>query len=259
VVLQQFPEMANPSKEAEREHLIEDLPKPESQLRSHLIGFGLAILAGVCFTIYNTFFKMIRSIPISEILFVEGFGQLLLDVPFLISNRTDLRGFSGSRLVLLLFSSLLYILLTYSNFYVVKIIPLGDALALQFTAPIFGMIIGSCFLKEGCSFLKTTMLLIFLIGIILLTKPPGILHIFGIIELETLTSLEVYGYIIGIGGAIGMAFLYIIMEKLMHNSTDSYLIIFSNATLMMLVSVIITPLIQRIPYLTHTKTSYWLS
>ena len=56
--------------------------------KSQIVGWTLSTIAGVFFTLYNSFFKAIQSVPLCELVLVEGVFAVAIAIPFIIRKTT---------------------------------------------------------------------------------------------------------------------------------------------------------------------------
>ena len=157
-----------------------------------------AILSGVSFTLFNTFFKLVKSLSVPEVILFRGIIQTLVIIPFLASLHLDVRGLERTRLVLWSGAVINSLALSLA-FTSVSILTFGDDMAIQFSSPVIVMILSHCFLKELCGIYKTFMVALLLIGIILITKPPGLMQLFHLPNMSTdkdaiNPNLPIYGH-----------------------------------------------------------------
>ena len=185
----------------------------ESDPPSKCQGVMYAILSGLSFTVFNCFFKMIKSLSIFEVILIHRMVQALLVLPVLVSLRLDPRGPEGTRL-LVWFGAVLGSLDLYLQFTSVSILPFGDSLAIKFSSPVIVMLLSHCFLKELCGIYKMLMVVLLLIGITLITKPPGLIHLFSTGEDTIKSSLPIYGYIAAFSALFGFSLTTLVRKKL---------------------------------------------
>ena len=219
----------------------------ESESSSKCIGFMCAILSGVSFTLFNTFFKLVKSLSVPEVILIRGIIQTLVIIPFLASLLLDVRGLEGTRLALWSGAAILSLALSLA-FTSVSILTFGDAMAIQFSSPIIVMILSHCFLKELCGIYKTFMVALLLIGIILITKPPGLMQLFHLPNMSTdkdaiNPSLPIYGYIAAFLATFAFS-CNILVRKIISDKAHLSLVIFSNAIVSILGSLIAIPLVS---------------
>ena len=169
-------------------------------LKQDIIGGVLALISGVIFTVNNIIIQ-IQKLDFADIVLVRSTLQILIIgglcylknlslAPKLKSNSTRTR-------IVMIVQGFLGGLMIMMSFGCVRLMPLGDASTLLFSAPIFTMIFAFLCLKHKLAPIRILLILILMTGTILVVQPP---FIFGE---KNSNSTEYYiGAILGISVAL---------------------------------------------------------
>ncbi len=181
---------------------------------SELQGIRLMLQASVAFSLMALGVKWAgRWIPFIEIVFIRSVIGLIM-ILFVIHRRRApligrewglmlLRGFCG-------FSALMFYFFTLTR------LPLGVAVLLNYTSPVFVAILSAIFLNERFDLFLSAMLLLAFAGIYLLTGAGTVFW--------SLTAWNTY-VLMGLLSAIFAAMAYVLIRKL-HEQESPYTIIF---------------------------------
>jgi len=150
--------------------LISDAP---TRNRDWILGWFLAIISGVLFTANNFFVKFL-NIDALEMLLIRSGMQTLLILAGIISTRTPLLPHSTKDRVLVILQGLLSGGRVFLQFSCLAFMPLGDALTLVFTEPLWTIILSKIVLKINIGWWKTIFGVFLLSGMVLCIQPPFI-------------------------------------------------------------------------------------
>ncbi|MEO1032185.1 MAG: EamA family transporter [Bacteroidota bacterium] len=124
-------------------------------------GILYMLIAAFAFSWMNLMAKYLQDFHPMQVVFFRAFGTFIFIFPYMIVKKIPIVGknyrWLSVRGVLSFVSLALF-------FTVVQRIPLGSAVALRYTAPIFSVILAFFFLKERVKFWQWTSLIITLIG-----------------------------------------------------------------------------------------------
>lgn len=120
----------------------------------------------------------------------------------------------------------------------ITLIPFGDAMTIIFSSAIIVMIGSHCFLKEKCGVYRIFIVIIFLAGIILITKPSQFFAANDEADISNKTNTHKIGYIVAFCGTIFIAGRIILTKKLVHLHY-SVLTIVSTSIALLLTSIFI--------------------
>ncbi|XP_023321638.1 uncharacterized protein LOC111696300 [Eurytemora carolleeae] len=147
---------------------------PSSNL-DWLLGWFLAIISGVLFTANNFFVKYL-SLEALEMLTIRSSMQTIVILITLLSTRTPILPPSNKDRVLVVLQGLLSGVRVFLQFACLSFMPLGDALTLVFTEPLWTIIISKIILKINIGWWKTIFGIFLLSGMVLCIQPPFIFH-----------------------------------------------------------------------------------
>jgi hypothetical protein len=147
---------------------------PSSNL-DWLLGWFLAIISGILFTANNFFVKYL-SIEALEMLTVRSVMQTVVILIALVSTRTPILPPSNKDRVLVVLQGLLSGVRVFLQFACLSFMPLGDALTLVFTEPLWTIILSKIILKINIGWWKTIFGVFLLSGMVLCIQPPFIFH-----------------------------------------------------------------------------------
>lgn len=104
-----------------------------------------------------------------------------------------------------------------------RMIPLGDASAVLYGAPVFCLVIACLYLREECGFFQTFLLILTMIGVVLISRPS---FLFGTSETEDPLT-RILGVVVAAGGSFFMAFCYICVRKMPKTPPEVIIISYS--------------------------------
>ncbi len=148
------------------------------------------LFASVNFAILNTLVKYLsEEYHLSQIIFFRSFFAVLLILPFII--KSGIKTLKTNSIKLQLIRCSLAVLAMYLWFYSISKIPLAEATAINFTAPIFGAIFAIFLLKEKIKYRRIIAIFISLIGALIIIR-PGLIH-FNVFIFTTLIASILMG------------------------------------------------------------------
>ena len=138
----------------------------------YLSGIRLMTQSAVCFSLMAFCVKWATcELPPFEIVFFRSFFGLLLVLPFIFRGKIPLWGVERPKLILRGISGCLALLL---HFYTISKLELGMAIMLNYTAPIFTVILAIFFLHERPSLPLLFLVFLAFAGVILLNSGSGV-------------------------------------------------------------------------------------
>lgn len=149
------------------------LHEAPSRNRDWILGWFLAIISGVLFTANNFFVKFL-NIDALEMLLIRSGMQTLLILIGIITTRTPLLPHSTKDRVLVILQGLLSGGRVFLQFSCLAFMPLGDALTLVFTEPLWTIILSKIVLKIDIGWWKTIFGVFLISGMVLCIQPPFI-------------------------------------------------------------------------------------
>ncbi len=137
----------------------------------YLSGIRLMSQSAVCFSLMALCVKCVSGeLPPIEIVFFRSFFGMLLVLPFLFRGQASFWGAEHGKLIARGVSGCLALLL---HFYTIAKMELGMAIMLNYTAPIFAVILSIFFLNERPSPTLFFLILMSFTGVVLLTSHYG--------------------------------------------------------------------------------------
>ena len=124
--------------------------------------------SAVCFSLMVLCVKFAsRDVPAMQIVFFRSFFGMLLILPFLFRSRASVWGVERGKLIARGVSGCLALLL---HFYTIAHMEIGMAVMLNYTAPIFAVVLSVFFLHERPSAVLFFLILASFTGVVLLTS-----------------------------------------------------------------------------------------
>lgn len=164
-------------------------PKP----RRDRVPLGIVFMLGasVLFAVSNALSKwQVGSYPFSEVLFFRAFGSLVA-CAVLILPRTGLAVFRTRRLKEHLGRSVTQGVAQSCIIIAFKLMPLGGAVAINFSAPLFATLAAALYLKEKIGLVRGAALLAGFLGVLLVAAPGA--DTFRLGALFALSNAVLYG------------------------------------------------------------------
>jgi drug/metabolite transporter (DMT)-like permease len=184
----------------------------------------------------SVMFVLIRllgvAIPVHEIIFVRGLVSVGLLMPWLI--RQGPRALATHRLNLLLVRGAVTSVGLATWFYALAHMPFGEAVALHFTLPLFGVVLAMVCLKENVNLHRTAAAITGFLGALVILRPG--MAAFNPIALVVLLSAFAYA-------------ISSIMTKVLVRTESSTAIVFNVSAF--------TAVVFAIPCLFHWVTPSW--
>ncbi|XP_061399578.1 solute carrier family 35 member G1 [Musca vetustissima] len=187
----------------------------KNKLNCPYLGIILATLSSLFFSLCSVIVKGLVDINPMELASFRFIGVLLPAVPILVYTKQPVFP-EGKRVILLLrcFMGTTGLML---SFYAFRHMPLADASVIIFSTPVFVAIFARVFLKEQCSLFNIVTIVLTLVGVVLITRPP---FVFG----DSAASLEaeryegkhydIWGPVAAISSTLFGANVYILLRAL---------------------------------------------
>ena len=141
-----------------------------SNLSGNLRGIGLMLLGTVCYSLLHALIRyMSAELHPFELAFFRNLFGLLVLLPWFFRYRLAL--LKTNRLGLHSLRATLNVVAVLSYFYALSIVPLADATALSFTAPIFATLLAIVFLGEVVRTRRWTAILFGFTGTLVVLRP----------------------------------------------------------------------------------------
>ncbi|XP_037929826.1 solute carrier family 35 member G1-like [Teleopsis dalmanni] len=192
------------------------LSRIKSKLNCPYLGIILATLSSLFFSLCSVIVKGLVDINPMELASFRFVGVLLPAIPIVIYTKQPVFP-EGKRVILLLrcFMGTTGLML---SFYAFRHMPLADASVIIFSTPVFVAIFARVFLKEHCSLFNILTIILTLVGVVLITRPP---FVFGQqattdVNLERLDGkhYDIWGPVAAISSTLFGANVYILLRAL---------------------------------------------
>lgn len=158
---------------------------------SHKKAIGYMLASTASFAVMNTLLKQLNHLPALELVFFRSIGSAVIATSFLLKNEIPLLGTNRG---LLLLRAALGVSAMSLFFTSLKYLPLGLAVSLRYTAPIFAVVFAWFLLRERIRPLQAAFLGLAFAGVMLLRGfSPDVDSLgLGIIMLAAMFSGMVY-------------------------------------------------------------------
>ena len=187
-------------------------------LSSRIKGISLMVLVSVFATIHGSIVKHLNHIAVGEVIFVAGIYSICFFSVTLSFVGAPVINFPRKIFV---FSKLFVDALAYvGKVWSLQNLPLGDATALFFTAPLFTGVIARIFIKEKLTLVHIGAMITGLCGVILIAKPDFIFQTQSETETETET-LPWYFFLLPVLAAVFQATAWV-MQRRLGSTVSSY-------------------------------------
>ncbi|KAJ8887784.1 hypothetical protein PR048_014002 [Dryococelus australis] len=134
------------------------------------LGLFLATLSSLFFSLCSVIVKWLVDVHPMELAACRFVGVLLPAIPIVLFRREPL--FPRGRRIMLLLRSFVGTTGLMLSFYAFRHMPLADASVVVFSVPVFVAIFARLFLKEPCGLFNAVSVVLTLIGVVLITRPP---------------------------------------------------------------------------------------
>lgn len=198
-----------------------------------LQGIGLICFAVACFIAMNTMVRYLGrdlGYPVVEIVWGRYFFHLLL-IMLMFPRRVPTLLVSD-RKALQIFRSVLVLLATVCMFYAVREMPLADAVAIAFVAPLFAVGLSALILREKVGWRRWGAVAVGFLGMLVIIRPGA-----GALQWAALLP-------------VGMAFLYALYQvitRMIRNAADPLNALFYSALVGAIAASAVVPFVWRTP------------
>ena len=166
------------------------------------------ILSSLVYAIMTAMAKWLEQahLPVFEVVAFRCLVSLILS--YISIRRKNIAPF-GNRKGLLFFRGFIGFIGAVCIFYSVVLLPLAEATIIQFTYPVFTMLLAHLFLKERIKKLTLLASMMAITGIIIMLY-PDLIHI----DFARQGKLSNLGILVALGSAISLAATYVLVKKL---------------------------------------------
>lgn len=178
------------------------------------LGLVLACISSLFFSLCSVIVKWLTSVHPMELATCRFVGVLLPAIPIVLWRNENPYP-SGKRLMLLLRSFVGTTGLMLS-FYAFRHMPLADSSVIVFSVPVFVAIFARIFLKEPCGCFNVITIILTLVGVILITRPPFIFgkHIPSFAFEDQSTSTDLWAAVAAFSATLFGANVYVLLRAL---------------------------------------------
>lgn len=176
------------------------------------LGLILATLSSLFFSLCSVIVKWMTDVNPMALAAYRYLGVLLPAIPIVIYRQETV--FPNGKRIMLLLRSFTGTAALMLSFYAFRHMPLADASVIVFSVPVFTGIFARVFLKESCGLFSVFSVILTLIGVVLITRPPVI---FG----NTINSLgdtgqrpEIWGAVAAFSATLFGANAYVLLRAL---------------------------------------------
>lgn len=194
---------------------LEDEPKVHgSSLRCGCpyLGLVLATLSSLFFSLCSVIVKWMVDVDPMALAAYRYIGVLLPAIPIVVYKEQAF--FPAGKRIMLLLRSFTGTVSLMLSFYAFRHMPLADASVIVFSVPVFTAIFARMFLKEPCGIFNIFSVILTLIGVVLITRPP---MVFG----DAIDSLgdseehtEIWGAVAAFSATLFGANAYVLLRAL---------------------------------------------
>ncbi|KAK6636552.1 hypothetical protein RUM43_010214 [Polyplax serrata] len=134
------------------------------------LGLLLATISSLFFSLCSAIVKWMVDVDPMELAMCRFVGVLLPTIPIVIYCKE--KPFPKGKRLMLILRSFVGTTGLMLSFYAFRNMPLADANVIVFSVPVFVAIFARLFLKEPCGMFNVVTVILTLIGVVLITRPP---------------------------------------------------------------------------------------
>lgn len=125
------------------------------------------LVSALCFTVMNLFVKYLKTLEFSayQLVFFRALGSLFFTMSFLIYNKISI---VGNNQKLLILRGLVGVTSMGLYFMSLEYLPIGNAVSLRYTSPIFAAILAVIFLKEKIYNIQWLYFIMAFVGVVMI-------------------------------------------------------------------------------------------
>ncbi|KAF5286561.1 hypothetical protein FQA39_LY16244 [Lamprigera yunnana] len=187
--------------------------QPKSSLcNCPYLGLILATLSSLFFSLCSVIVKWMTDVDPIALAAYRYIGVLLPAIPIVIYKQE--RVFPKGKRIMLLLRSFTGTAALMLSFYAFRHMPLADASVIVFSVPVFTTVFARMFLKEPCGKFSVFSVILTLIGVIFITRPPLLFS-------ETVDALgnsteksEIWGAVAAFSATLFGATAYVLLRAL---------------------------------------------
>lgn len=141
-----------------------------SRLKCAYMGLILATLSSLFFSLCSVIVKWMKDVDPMALAAYRYLGVLLPAIPIVIYRQEPI--FPKDKRIMLILRSFTGTAALMLSFYAFRHMPLADASVIVFSVPVFTGIFAWMFLREPCGLFNIFSVILTLIGVVLITRPP---------------------------------------------------------------------------------------
>ncbi|KAL0267262.1 UNVERIFIED_CONTAM: hypothetical protein PYX00_009583 [Menopon gallinae] len=146
------------------------LSRIKSEFQCPYLGLVLATISSLFFSLCSVIVKWMVEIDPMELAACRFVGVLLPAIPIVIYRKE--KPFPKGKRFMLILRSFVGTTGLMLSFYAFRHMPLADASVVVFSVPVFVAIFARLFLREPCGLFNVVTVILTLIGVVLITRPP---------------------------------------------------------------------------------------
>ena len=186
--------------------------RQKQEKTNNLLGIGFILLACLTMTISALLIRTIgKDLGSFEVVLIRC--SFTLFYVLILNARLGPALFTSPRPLLLIIRSVILCIIVLGNFYAIVHLPLVQVTALQFTKPLFLVVLAALFLSEKIRLPRTLATLCGFIGIVIILQPGAEAHPVQIIALTA---------------AMSMALIAVITKKMTKDHSTNTLVFYGN-------------------------------
>lgn len=175
------------------------------------LGLVMAVLSSLFFSLCSLVVKLMQNIDPLQLAAFRFVSILLPTIPIVIYVQESPISTPRKNFLLLL-RAICGAMSLMMQFYAIRHMPLADASVVIFSAPVFVTIFARIFLKEACGLFNVVVIILTLLGVVLITKPP---FLFGdTVYAHGYTTDLLQGALVAFIGTIFHANVYVLLRWL---------------------------------------------
>jgi len=184
----------------------------DQEQTNNLLGIGFILLACLTMTISALLIRSIgKDLGSFEVVLIRC--SFTLFYVLILNARLGAALFTSPRPLLLIIRSVILSIIVLGNFYAIVHLPLVQVTALQFTKPLFLVVLAALFLSEKIRLPRTLATLCGFIGIVIILQPGAETH---------------PAQVIALAAAISMALIAVITKKMTKDHSTNTLVFYGN-------------------------------
>ncbi|MGJ8743471.1 DMT family transporter [Polaribacter sp.] len=155
------------------------------------------IFSVIAFALMNTVVKYLNSFNVYQIVFFRSIGTLLFTIPLLIKNKIPVLGTHRKWLIIRGLAGVISLTCFFQS---LNYLPVGTAVSLRYTSPIFAAIFAYFFLKENIKPLQWILFVVAFMGVLIIKG-------FGV-------EVNSIGLILVMFSAIFLGIIFVVIRKI---------------------------------------------